>query len=175
MGDLFKICGNILPQNLMVNVNVFYSIQNEFEKIVNGFASTIKGFYLSETKILQQKLEQQNAEIKRLQTEYNETEQQQKQTISHLWDKNEDLKKTISDLEDSNEALRTKLQERESMSDTAEDVSYTSCEEETTFAHNSGGGSLQSGYSSTPNSQIHEKRHHFDLVNQVSLIYIPYK
>ena len=108
-------------------------------------------------------------------TDYDTTVVQQKQTISHLWDINEDLKKTISELEDDNEALRVQLQERESMSDTFEslqDVSCTSCEEETTFAHDSRVGSLPSSYSSTPNKQIHEKRCNSDLINQVC---IPYK
>ena len=150
-------------------------MQKEFEKVVSEFASTIKSLHLSETKILEQKLEQQNTEIKKLQTccaDYDTTVEQQKQTISHLWDINEDFKKTISELEDDNEALRAQLQERESMSDTFEslqDVSCTSCEEETTFAHDSRVGSLPSSYSSTPNKQILEKRCNSDLINQVRM------
>ena len=108
-------------------------------------------------------------------TDYDTTVKQQKQTISHLWDVNEDLKKTISGLKDDNEALRAQLLERESMSDTFEslqDVSCTSCEEETTFTHDSKFSSLPSSYSSSPNKQILEKRFNSDLINQVC---IPYK
>ena len=91
-------------------------------------------------------------------TDYNITIEQQKQTISHLWDANEDLKKAISDLRDSNETLRAELQERESMSDTLESLPEdVSCEEETTFSHDSKGGSLPSSYFSTPNTQVHKR------------------
>ena len=128
---------------------------------------------------MEQKLEQQNAEIKRLQvccTKYTKSIQQQKQNISHLQDRNEDLKQTISDLQDSNESLRMQLQERESISETfesdaLEDDSYTSCVEET-FAHNNRVGSLSSIYSSSPNTQTRQKRCHSDLKNQVSLMYL---
>ena len=118
-------------------------MQNEFEKVISQFSSKINNLYLSETKVLKQKIKLQNAEIKRLEL------------------KCANYVKTMQELEEANEALKEQLQKKEtlleSLNDSAgdiesdmlsEEVSFKSCEEETSSNEKD----------SSPTSQTREKR-----------------
>ena len=120
--------------------------------------------HLNETKSLKQKIEQQNAEIKKLQshcTDYVATIQQ--------------LEETISALKNNNETLRTQLQEKEetlkSPSVTEVSIDFESCEEETT--HEKLISSQSCSYSSPPDSALHKpvKRSYSELPNQVCVTF----
>ena len=110
--------------------------------------------YLSETKVLNDKIKQQNAEIERLEL------------------KCTDYVKIIQQMEETNEALKQQLQEKETMLESlnnsgdfesdvlSEEVSCESCEEETS-SHE------RVSSSSSPASQLHAKRSYSELSNQV--------
>lgn len=130
--------------------------------------------HLNETKSLKQKIEQQNAEIKKLQshcTDYVATIQQLEETISALKNNNETLK-------NNNETLKTQLQEKEELLETLNSSSVTceseisieniSFEEETTY--DEGASSMSYNYSSPSDSatQGHRKRSYSELPNQVT-------
>lgn len=133
--------------------------------------------HLNETKTLKQKIEQQNAEVKRLElncTNNATTIQQLEETISILKKSNEDLKQ-------SNEDLKVQLQTKETLLENLnkstadlefevsfEETSFDSCEEETT-CNKRVSGRLHS-YSSSPTSQTHRNRSCSELPNQVVLI-----
>ena len=123
--------------------------------------------HLNETKSLKQKIEQQNAEIKKLQSHcinYAATIQQ--------------LEETISALKNNNETLRTQLQEKEELLETLKSPSVTevsidfeSCEEETT--HEILISTQSCSYSSPPDSALHKpvKRTYSELPNQVCVTF----
>ena len=141
-------------------IKYIFLLQNDFEKVVSQFSSKINNLYLNETKVLKQKIKQQNVEIEKLEL------------------KCTDYIKTVQQLEETNEALKKQLQEKdtllESLNNSAdnfesdvlfEEVSFKSCEEET--SSNERVSSSSYGYSSSPTSQIRAKRSYSEIPNQV--------
>lgn len=144
-----------------------YSLsQNDFEKMLSACTSKISSFHFNETKLLNQKLEQerlkleqQSAEIEKLQStcaEHTATIQQ--------------LNETITILQNSNEDLKLQLQEKENFEfeSEEEEVIFESCKEETT--NNKIVSSLPHSFTSSPVLHVREKRCHSDLANQVTWI-----
>ena len=163
-----EICVYI-PQNLDTYIP---TIQNEFEKVINECASTIKSAHLAETNTLKQKIEQQKTEIRGLQlscSTHTTTIQQLRSTISNLQDSNEYLKAQLQEKETKLENLSSSTMTVESdMS--LENVSFTSCDEESTAYHERV-GNLSYSYSSTPETHINQKKNYLELPNQVGLMY----
>ena len=87
------------------------------------------------------------------------------------------LKETISILQTSNEDLREKLLEKERLLEKLrnnfefeeEGESFEICEEETSYKEKFS-SSHSSGYSSSADLRLHQKRSHSDIGYQVSLI-----
>ena len=128
--------------------------------------------HLNETKALKQKIEQQNAEIKKLQsncTEYTTSIKKLEETISTLQDSNEGLKAQLEEKEALLEVLNNSSVTFESEV-SLENVSFGSCEEET--AYNKRVSIMSYSYSSSPDSatQTQRKRSFSELPNQVILI-----
>lgn len=141
-------------------IKMYVLLQNEFEKVVSQFSSKINSLYLNETMVLKQKIKQQNTEIERLELK----------CTNHI--------KTVQQLEETNEALKKQLQEKETFlerlnnsagdfeSDVLfEEVSFRSCEEET--SSNERVSSSSYSYSSSPVPQIRAKGSYSELPNQV--------
>ena len=135
-------------------------MQNDFEKAVSQFSSKINNLYFNETKVLKQKIKQQNAEIERLEL------------------KCTDYIKTVQQLEETNEAFKKQLQEKETLLESLnnsagdfesdvlfEEVSFKSCEEETSC--NERVSSSLNSYSSSPTSQTRTKKSYSEISNQV--------
>ena len=141
-------------------------LQNGFEKIINEFTSTISKFHFHETKTLKQQIEQQNAEITKLQltcTDYDTAMQELKESISVLKTSNEDLKRKLLQKEQLLEKLRYNSVFEE------EGENFEICEEETSYNEKRIGYQSFS-YSSTPDPQLREKRKYSEVPNQVYLI-----
>ena len=111
--------------------------------------------HLNETKALKQKVEQQNSEIKKLQSKCTE------------------LEKTISTLQNSNEGLKAQLEEEEALVEilnnssvthesevSLENVSFGSCEEENIeeTTYDKRGSSKSYSYSSSIEETTYDKR-----------------
>ena len=132
--------------------------------------------HLNETKALKQKIEQQNAEIKKLQsncTEYTTSTKKLEETISTLQNSNEGLKAQLEEEEALVEILNNSSVTLESEV-SLENVSFGSCEEETVeeTTYNRRVSSMSYSYSSSTDSatQAQRKRSYTELPpNQVSL------
>ena len=139
--------------------------------MLSEYTSKISSFHFNETRLLNQKLEQQNAEIKRFQltcTEYTANIEQLNKTITALQNSNKELKAQLQEkerlLEDLNSCFTT-VTDTESEE---EEVTFESCEQETA---NNKRLSIQSfSYFSSPASHVDQNRRHSELPNQVTII-----
>ena len=141
--------------------------------MLSAFTSKISSFHFYETKLLNQKLEQerlkleqQSAEIEKLQltcAEHITTIRQLNETIATLQDSNEDLKSQLKEKENLLESLNSSSTfEFESEE---EEVTFESCEEETT--NNKIVSTLPHSFTSSPVLHVREKRCHSELTNKV--------
>ena len=147
-------------------------LQDEFEQAVSKLTSTVNNLYSNKTKALKQKIEQQKAEIKRLElncTNFTATIQQLEETILNLKSSNDSLKVQLQDKESLLENLNTSDANFESKVSFEEEVRSEVCEEETTYDKRI--SSLSFSYSSPPSPQMHRKRRYTDLPNQVAVIF----
>ena len=141
-------------------------LQNEFEKMLSEYSSKISSFHFNETRSLNQKLEQQSAEITKLQltcTEYTANIEQLNNTITTLQNSNKELKAQLQEKERLLEDLNSCSTESEE-----EEVTFESCEQETT--NNKRISSQSFSYYSSTASHVHQKRRHSELPNQVAII-----
>ena len=150
-------------------------MQDEFEQTVSKLTSTVNtvnNLYLNKTKALNQKIEQQNAEIKRLELKcanFTATIQQQEETILNLQSSNDNLKVQLQEKESLLENLNTSDANVESEVLYEEEVGSEVCEEET--AYDKRMSSLSYSYGSPPFPQIHRKRSYTDVPDQVAVIH----
>ena len=119
--------------------------------------------HLNETKALKQQIEQQNAEIKKLQSSYATTIQQLEETISALKNDNENLRAQLQEKEELFETLNSSVTFESELS--LENISF---EEETTY--DEGASRMSYNYSSPPDSatQAQRKRSYSESPNQVT-------
>lgn len=143
-----------------------FLLQNDFESNVDAFASTIKSLYLNETKALKQKVQQQNAEIKKLQltcSDHATNIQQLKEIVSTLQKSNEDLKAQLQDKETFLENLNSAIDLKSEV--LIEEESFESCEEKITYDKRI--SSLSYSFSHSPAPKMHQKRSNSELPNKV--------
>ena len=135
-------------------------MQNDFEKTVAHFTATINTLYLNETKLLKQKIEEQDTEIRKLQltcSNYATTVQQMKESISTLQNSNDDLKKQLQDKEELLDSLNRSYATVDFESEVSlEEMSFETCEEETTY--NKRISSLSYSFSTSSNPPTSRKR-----------------
>ena len=147
-------------------------LQDEFEQAVSKLTNTVNSLYLNKTKALKQKIEQQNAEIKKLElncTNFTATIQQLEETVLNLKSSNDNLKVQLQEKESLLENLNTSGVNFESEVSFEEEASSEVCEKET--AYDKKISSLSYSYGSPPASQIHQKEGYTDLPNQVAVIH----
>ena len=150
---------------------MYTSLQKEFEKLLNEYTCKISSFHFNETRLLNQKLEKQSAEIKEFQltcAEHMATIQQLNETISTLMNSNEELKAELLQkerlLEDFNSYSTTDSESEE------EEVSLESYEQETAYNKRVSSQSFSYSSSPAPNIHVHQKRCHSELPIQVTVI-----
>ena len=123
--------------------------------------------YLNETKVLKQRVQQQDTEIKELQLTCNNhaaTIQQLKETVSILQKSNEDLKAQLQDKEIVLENLNSAIDLKSDSEASLEEENFGSCEKETTYQR-IGNLSYSFSHSSTP--KMRQKRSNTELPNKV--------
>ena len=148
-------------------------LQNEIEKVTSKFTNTITILYLNETKALREKIEQQNNEIKKLQStcdDYATTVQQLKETISSLESNNKELTSQLQEKGALLESFDNFMVDIESDQEVSlEEVSFESCEDEPTYSKRQLVSSSSYSYYSSPALQT---RSNSELLDQVVYIHV---
>ena len=138
--------------------------------------SKISSFHFNETKLLNQKLEQEKLKLEQQSTEIEKLQLTCAKNVANI----KQLNETITTLQNSNEDLKAQLQEKveflESLNSSSatdfefeEEVSFESCEQETT-TYTKRVSSQSFSYSSSPIPHVRAKRCHSALENQVTMI-----
>ena len=128
--------------------------------------------HFNETKALKQKIEEQNAEINKLQlncTDYATTIQRLEETVSALQNSNENLKAQLQEKEMLLETLNSSVTFESEVS--LENVSFGSCEEETTYGKRVSSQSYNYSDSLDSATLAHQKRSYSGLPNQVTMVH----
>lgn len=160
--------------DVRIAVIIMYFLQNEFHQVVTDFTTTINSLYLSETKKLKEKIEEQDGEIKNLQltcSDHAAIIQQLKDTISALQSSNDDLNTQLQDKEKLLERFNSNSTVDFESDVSLEEISFETCEEEASCNKRASSLSYSFSSSSIPLPEASQKRYS-DIPNKVLLCYL---